>query len=282
MILAAMVAISCSKGVDGVGDSDPTPPQKPSKPLEVKISTADNGKNIFETMQFNVSVEGLESVSDNLIFGGFVLADHYDSLVWSIPDRKTGFKLFENGKNSFHFMSSFGHNFFMPGNIDSQLSGYRDGEKIYSYDLRVHVYDNKDFLCFNWADITRSSLTSTGYVDVFTDDEGWGFATSYDIHNGVPCIRLGIFRRGDSVDMTEDMERDLLFDEIGNLYGEPDYGDGDGQTDVETTEKYNSLFNFTEEDSQALGIWITAKSKVVLLSQPDTSASRYAVYAEPL
>jgi hypothetical protein len=279
MILVAIATISCSKGGDGIEYPDPTPPEKPSMHPEVKIATADNGKsNIFEIMQFDISIEGLESNPNEMIFGGFVLSDHYDSLVWRIPNRGLRFKLFECDESSHQFAFSFGHNFFTPGKIDSRLSGYKEGKEIFSYDYPVKVNNNKDFLGFNWTHITQDSEISTGYTDVFTKDRDWGFTTSHEIHDGVPSISLRITTMQDTKDFQETKKRELLFNLIDDIYGEPDYGDADEKTDIATTEKCNTIFHFVEDDSQPLSIWITEKSKIVLLRGNDGG---HVIYAEP-
>jgi hypothetical protein len=282
-ILAAVSLLSCSKGDDGSVRPDPgTPPEKPQPLPEVKIATADNGKNVFEIMQFKIAFDGLNSDGEQ-IFYGFYLDDHYDSLVWNIPAHGLSFKVYEHSR----WTSTWGNCFFTPGKIDTRLAGYREGKEIYSYEYPVTVNNNKDFLCFDWVNV-RNSRVGTGYHDIFTEKH-WNFATSQSIHDGVPSVSLYIFQTGRDV-LPETRERELLFNLIGDLYGEPVYGDGDVETDARTTEKYGEFFHFIEPDSQPLSIWVTERSKIVLLRMGDDKSDpefpvlplfRYNVYAEP-
>jgi hypothetical protein len=291
IFLAAVTVISCSEGGDRPqAPHNPRPrPEEPEKLPEVKIATADNGKSVFEIMQFKISIEGFASDADNLLYGGPYLANYFDSLVWNIPGCGTGFKLFECDDSSYRFSSSFGHNFFTPGEIATRLSGYREGREIYGYDYGVTVARGGDFLCFDWVNV-RNSRTGTGYRDVFTEDLNWHFATSQSIRDGMPSISLYIFPTGGQA-LPETRERELLFNLIRDLYGNPVLGEGDLETDAETTGGYGGMFHFIEPDSQPLGIWTTEKSKIVLLRRGDDlsdpkfpipPAHRYNVYAEPL
>ena len=289
---AAFAFFACSEGGNLPEEPLPPAPPEPEKTLpQVRIETADNGKNVFEIMQFDVSIEGFESeAAKNPFLSMFYLADHYDSLVWRIPDRGMEYKLFECREGYERFMSSFGHNFCTPGEIDTRLSGYKDGEEVYSYAYPVKVNNNKDFICFNWADVTEDSKSGTGYHDVFTEDQGWHFSTSLNIHDGVPSANLYIFPGGGK-ELTETEERHKLFDEIRNLYGEPAYGNDDAETEADTMEKYGELFHYIEDNSQPLSIWITGRSKIVLLRRGDDMSDpafpvpphrRYIAYAEPI
>lgn len=72
----------------------------------------------------------------------------------------------------------------------------------------------------------------------------------------------------------------ILSDYITALYSSPTYD----LTDDTLLEKYNSLFTYKKENAYPQYIWLTPKSKIVLLKCYDkifTKYFEYEIYAEP-
>lgn len=286
-LFVAVLALSCTEGGPGSEYPVPEPTPEPPQPLpRVRIETADGGRSVFEIMQFNVSVGGM-SGSDNVLSGGFLLSAHYDSLVWSVPDRGMRFKLFESGESYYRYTFSFGHSFFSPGEFDTRLSGYKDGGAVYEFEYPVTVRNDRDFLDYDWANITGNSPGGRGYADVFAEEHlSWDYVTSTWIHDGIPSVSMHIIPAG-GVELPGDRERKLLFDAIGGIYGEPTYDEAGGEAQA----RYGELFHHVEPYAEPLCIWLTAKSMIVLSRMGDDTSSpmfpvpplhRYSVYAEPV
>jgi hypothetical protein len=174
------------------------------------------------------------------------------------------------------WFSGLGNCFFLPGNYETLLSGYKDGEEIYKYEYPVMVANDHDFLCFNWVDVTERESFSTGYTDIFAHkNERWQFATYQEMHDGIPSISLFIAFADNY--LPSEKERTLLFDEICNLYGEPDYSEPYEEIEI----VYNELFLSPGKDDLPIYIWLTDSSQIVMLDREE-DFHRYSVYAEPV
>lgn len=262
VFLVAISVVSCLKEGDAPHSS--TPPV-------VKISTVDNGKNIFELMKFSFFLEKSESGVPDRNYG-FRIEPYYDSLVWRVPALKADFKVFEPDR----WYTGVGTCFFLPGTHRTLLSGYKDGKVVYSYEYPVTVRSDKDFLGYDWEEITGPDDASTGYKDIFAADYTDCHFSSYaGMHDDVPSVTLFIWFTDD--DFSAEKEKNRLLDEIRNLYGEADYSEADGELES----VYNSSFHYREEGAQPLYVWLTEKSNIVLLGK-ENHHLRYVIYAEPV
>jgi len=265
--------------ITGCSDDNDTPdePDQPEKFPEVKISTSDDGKSIFEQAVFNLSVEGLESQTELMMLGGFYLSEFYDSIMWRIPDQNLAFKCFSTGTNGFRFTYQWGTYFFLPGQWDTYISAYKDDEVVYEYKLPFSVKNDKDFLGYNWSDVLENDVGGMSYFDVFTEDmQAPGFATRREIHDGIPSIWFFMTHGYNDPNYEKDME--MLYAELCSLHSDPAYSSEDEGIE----EKYNSLFHFKKEGAVPLYLWATPESVIVLLKEEaDILGREYRVYAEP-
>ncbi|MDR2912584.1 MAG: hypothetical protein LBV38_04700 [Alistipes sp.] len=267
-VAVGLLVVACSPEQGG---EDPDPPIKPVAPPRVTLTTEDSGKSVFEMMEFSVQCDDL-NYSEMAFLGGFYLSEHYDSIVWSVPDRGMRFKMLEGGEDYHYFYFKFTNHFFSPGRIDTRLSGYRGGEEIYSYDYSVTVANGKDFLRFDWADVVDGQGVNIGYHDVFVPEEqDWSFATYSKVHEGVPSVTL--FVNSPGYDFDDEREERLLFELMSDLYGEPEEGDAEV--------RYDELFHHRDEGAQPVWVWMTAESQIALL-RVESDNYGYAVYAEPV
>lgn len=266
---AAISLVACS----APEVSDPAiPVEEPPIPPQVRITNADNGKNVFESMVFGVYLEGSDDALN-------LLHKHYDTLVWSIPALDLSFTFFESGNSYSRLQSMWGTCFFTPGTWNTSVLGYRDGEVVYRYEFPVTVANDRDFLCYDWEDVTDGQDRGSGYHDVFSSRErNWYFSSYRTIRDGEPSLTL-YCSSGNGEPMSETMERKLLFDQLCTLYGEPAYDEDNSETGAE----YDKLFRFRKEGLRPLCIWITDSSRMVLLRDDgEFPVHMHTVYAEPL
>lgn len=239
--------------------------------LALNLNVKDDQNNIFDLVEFNIVPERTMTIAD--------LEEHYDSLVWRVAELAGSYKVFEYTNHSTSFKFQWSHNFFLPGEYTTFLLGYKNDEVIYSDTIPVKITEDKDFLGYNWKDINGSIGHSTGYVDVLLEDKE--FVTYQDIHQGIPSVKLSLWSRGrqDEQVFIQESEK-ILSDYITSLYSSPTYN----LTDDTLLEKYNSLFTHKKENAYPQCIWLTSKSKIVLLKCYDkifTKYFEYEIYAEP-
>lgn len=124
----------------------------------VKIAyTADRtSENIFGQMNFGVTFaksggDGSVSMAD--------VRESYDSIVWKVEETGRSFKLMDNVRMTMQWS----HCFYLPGSYTTYVVGYKGDREIFRTEsVALKVTDNKDFLCWNWNDMTGNE-GNTGY-----------------------------------------------------------------------------------------------------------------------
>lgn len=279
ILLLLTIVFACSSDDDPINEIE-IPEEEVDKPgddgdddkkiVTFKLNVSKNEVNIFEMIEFNVNVDDMGPLAPL-----FSLREVYDSIVWSVSDVEGRYKIFQHSHDEsdshVQFKFGWGHDFFLPGEYDTYLHGYKDNKVIYGDTLSVNITDNKDFLGYNWIDIKGSLGHSSGCHSVLSDYE---LATYQNVYDGVPGITFFIWNTSGRPSGI------ILSDYITKLYGFPKY-DNDNETLL--LEKYDELFNYKEEGSIPEAIWTTTSSLIVLLKVPHRLDNRkYEIYAEPI
>jgi len=239
-----------------------------SKVIDLKIKANHNKANIFEPIEFGLYCE------DG--FTLFELRETYDSITWTVPELGR-IHLFEyeegNDWNSTTIKFGWTNNFFFPAKYETVLSCYKDDKLITSHTLMVDIENNKDFLGYNWDEVTTSSTISSGYHDAFGK---YDFITDKNIENGIPSAVLYMWKTKDYCENSSLKERETFYSQMTSLYGKP-------QDSEKVKEIYTELFKNKPEQSEPKDIWLTPKSQIVLLEYIDDvyDFPQYKIQAEP-
>lgn len=256
-------------GDESIDDKDGSE-EEPAPPVRLGFLPDKAEGNVFELIEFKLYSDKSFTLAD--------LREAYDSITWEIPALEGRTAIYRHSDNSSNFKFGWSHTFFSPGEYQAMLVSYKDGEIVHADTASVTITDKKDFLNFHWRDITEKSLTATGYHDIFST--GAGYSNTFDVKDGVPNVSLFIRRGGDDFYFTE-REKEMLREPINAIYSRPEYdveGDPGG-----LAEAYERMFINREPGFIPLGIWITPRTRIVLLecSSPEVSWFGYKVYAEP-
>ena len=204
----------------------------------------------------------------------FSLFDIYDSITWKVSNLDGSLKIFKHTEGSANFIRQWSHSFYSPGKYKAYVSGYKNKEVISSDTVEIEITNTKDFLCYNWKDIKGSIGHATGYEDVLNDYE---FITYEDMHQGIPSVSVYL-RDKEKNDRPAFLIRSkkILTDYINSLYNTTPIYD---ETDDILLKKREELFVYKEENTYPLCIWITLKSRIVLIK--NERFNEYQLYAEP-
>ncbi|WP_288206971.1 hypothetical protein [uncultured Parabacteroides sp.] len=279
LVFTALFFFSCSEIDDNIpdnndednnGDKDNIENENDMPVLNLYVNT--DQKNIFDLMEFQIQTEGTVMLSD--------LRAHYDSVVWKVSGLDGSYKIFERTDFSSSFSFKWSHNFFFPGEYETFLLGYKEDKLIYKSDtLPIKITDDKDFLGYNWKDIKGFIGHGTGYVDVLFKDRD--IVTFQDMHQDTPSVELSLLLNGNQDEQAFILKSEkILSDYISSLYSSSIYD----LTDDTLVEKYNKIFTYKKENAYPQCIWLTPKSKIVLLKCYDKYFKdyfKYEIYAEP-
>lgn len=248
-----LLVSSCSESDDILLPDDNKDDNKKDSPVSVKIKlNVDKTEgNIFEAMIFNFFSETDFTILD--------LEETYDSIIWKASDISGSLKILEYGDSWSNFTFKWSHNFSLPGDYKAYLFGYKDNEIICADSVSVNISNKKDFLAYDWKDITTSAQFSTGYNNTLTKE--YSFATYYSIVENVPYIKLFLHNESkeDEISFAKRSEK-ILSDYISTLYSPPAYNINDDSF----SDQYNQLFKYKKDNSHPQSIWITPLSNIVL------------------
>lgn len=228
--------------------------------------------NIFDTMVFY-----LYTKDDKAINPG-ILASVCDSVVWTIDGMNGSFRVFDQGKGDgwtgSQLTFEWGHCFLYSGEYKTNLAAWKDNKVILSRQLEVPISDHKDFLAYNWRDITKESQAWSAYADVLMSSPN--LKTGCGISGTTPYAEVRVFAGAFAE------THDILYDYISKIYSSPTY--------VDTTEKqkmwqrYEELFSEQKKYPNAypVAIWLADRANIVLLMRDESTESPgYLIYAEP-
>lgn len=157
----------------------------------------------------------------------------------------------------------------MPGEYDTYLNAYKDGERIYSDTLKVCLENKKDFLKYNWSEITKSDKEFYCYNNALRPE-----ATLYSLNryaNLMPSVE--VMAMSDDHGKNFATVKDLLY----TLYGEPTY-----DSNIHIYDQFEELFsaNNSHANDYPLSIWVTEKANIALMQGREAEWFRYFIYAE--
>ncbi|MEG1562679.1 MAG: hypothetical protein RR365_02990 [Bacteroides sp.] len=226
--------------------------------------------NIFDRMDFYLSTEGSQSINAS------DLSAVCDSMVWTANGLKGSFRVFEHGEGegwaSSRLTLKWGHCFMYPGEYKTYLTAWKDNKAIYRHQLDISVANSKDFLTYNWSDITKDSQAWSTYADVFKSSPQ--LMITYGLGGTTPFVEVRLFSGSFA------QRYQALYDYFSQLYFAPTYED--------TTEKqkmwklYDELFSTHKKEGYPVAIWVTERANIILLMQDEAmDYSGYVIYAEP-
>ncbi|RHJ92519.1 hypothetical protein [Parabacteroides bouchesdurhonensis] len=228
--------------------------------------------NIFDMMNFYLYNEDSKPINSNN------LSAVCDSIVWTADGVDGSFKVFEYGEGDGwvdnHLTLEWGHCFKYPGEYKTNLTAWKDNKVISRHELAVTITDGKDFLAYNWTDITKDSQAWDTYVDVLQSSPDW--MTTYGLSGTVPFVEVRVFS-SDNV-----LKFHTFYDYFCKLYSLPTYED---KTDKQKMwQLYDELFSEQKKYDSAypVAIWVAERANIVLLLLDEsTEFPGYVVYAEP-
>ena len=220
--------------------------------------------NIFEPVHFYL--DGNDYMQQDL-------RELCDSLVFDIPWLKgthLSRKIFFQETGRTQLISGWDHRFILPMSGLCRIKAYKDGDVVYSDAISVSLTNDKDFLMYNWKEITESMNNSIGYVNFV--DEGHEFLSTHYVLGETPIAKVSLSKPTDDT-------LDWLYEYLYKLYKEPLYS-----SESFTQEQYKNLFTDIDDRETPLYIWQTASSLIALIHYYDTDEdiTRYYIKAEPV
>lgn len=222
--------------------------------------------NIFDMMNFYLYNEDSKSINSSS------LSTVCDSIVWTVDGINGSFRVFEHEQGKSCLTFTWGHCFKYPGEYKTNLAAWKDNKVIFRHQLDITITNDKDFLAYNWSDITKDSPAWTGYADLLTSN--LELSSTYGLSGAVPYAEVRVLGSGFV------QSYHTLYDYLCGLYSAPTYTD---KTD-KMWQRYDELFSEQKQypNSYPDAIWVTERANIVLLLLDEyREFLRYVVYAEP-
>ena len=243
--------------------SAPSEPKFPT--LEIKgASLNTHTANIFEPVHFYLEGDDYMNWS---------LSQLCDSLVFSVMGEEGSRKVYYDEKGHSELIVGWDHYFYLPQGCLCRIQAYRDNEVIYTDALEVNLTNDKDFLMYDWDEVSDASKLGTVGFNNFIEPQ-YSIATAAYFKENTPSVKV-------TVENPESLEdaRAWLYEYMKKLYKDPVYSES-----AEVKTKYAELFVSAQEDETPLYIWKDDKSVVALVEQYDefVPVTRVYVKGEPL
>lgn len=224
--------------------------------------------NIFDLMNLYLYNENSQPI--NL----YDLSALCDSIVWTADGLNGSFRVFEHeegeGWEDNRLTLGWGHCFKYPSEYKTYLTAWKDNKSISRYQLDISITDDKDFLAYNWSDVTNDSQIWNSYADVLKS--GPDLMTEYGLNGTTPFAEVSLF----NFEFAQGYN--ALYDYFCKLYSAPTY---EGKTD-KMQQLYNELFSEQKMHGHPIAIWMTERANIVLLLVDEVvEYPEYVVYAEP-
>lgn len=232
--------------------------------------TVDKAKaNIFDMMNFSIYNESSQPINTK------ELSTVCDSIVWTVDGLNGTFRVYEHVKEEGvvgdRLTFKWGHCFKYPGEYKTYLTAWKDNKEINRHQLDISVTDEKDFLLYNWNEITKDSQAWTGYADVLRSSPD--LMTTYGLSGTVPYAEMRLFN-SNSLTQTYD----VLYGYVCQLYSTPKYDDKKDNM----WKLYDELFSEQKRSGYPVAIWTTEQANIILLLLDDgMDYPAYVIYAEP-
>ena len=233
--------------------------------LTVKGAFANSySANIFEPVHFYL--QGNDYMQSDL-------RELCDSLVFEIPWQKgthLSRKIYFHEIGKAELISGWDHRFILPFGGICSIKAYKDGKLVYNDGISVSLSNDKDFLMYNWDEVTDNPNNPIGYVNFV--DEKHEFVSSHYVIDGMPIVKVSLSKPADDT-------LEWLYEYICKLYKEPLYSSESG-----VQEQYDKLFTDTEKRETPLYIWQTDRSRIALIHwyDSDEDITKYYIKAEPV
>lgn len=275
--LLGIFLISCSESDEQIEDlvsvETPIVNDPDLESMGLKISVDKKEGNIFESFNFK-----LEQKNQSIYFGD--LAQHLDSLVFKISDYNGTKKIFEKLENGNTGTTQFNHNFYLLGNYNTSILGYKSGNIIYKDDIDLKISNQKDFLVTNWNNFSEN--TPTGYFNALSKNS-LVFHNRFENNNPYISVTNSWDNINDyTADQIKQMDKDFLYNYFVKVYSTPQY------TEANTSnlkDIYAQNFEKSIKNDIPVSIWITSKNKIALMKEYSTTNSSqfygYRIIAEP-
>ena len=233
--------------------------------LEVEGAFVNSYKaNIFEPVHFYLQ-------GDDYMLRD--LRELCDSLVFDIPwlkGSRLSRKIYFNEDGRTQLTYGWDHRFILPASGICNIKAYKDRKVVYQDGVSVSLTNDKDFLMYNWDEITESMNSAIGYVNFV--DEKHEFLSTHYVMNETPIAKVWLSKP------TDDTSK-WLYEYLCKLYKEPLYSSESG-----VQEQYDKFFADTDDREVPQYIWNTDRSRIALVhwydSEEDTS--QYYIKAEPV
>lgn len=220
--------------------------------------------NIFEPVHFYL--QGNDYMQSDL-------RELCDSLVFEIPWQKGTYlsrKIYFHEIGKAELISGWDHRFILPYGGICSIKAYKNGKLVYNDGISVSLTNNKDFLMYNWNEVTDNSNNSIGYVNFV--DEKHEFVSTHYIVDGTPIVKVLLSK-------PENDTLEWLYEYLCKLYKEPLYS-----SESEVQEQYSKLFTDIDKGETPQYIWKTDRSYIALIHwyDSDEDITKYYIKAEPV
>ena len=239
-------------------------PSEPKFPtLEIKgASLNTHTANIFEPVHFYLEGDDYMNWS---------LSQLCDSLVFSVMGEDGSRKVYYDEKGHSELIAGWDHRFYLPQSCLCRIQAYKNNEVIYTDAIEVNLTNDKDFLMYDWDEISDAAIGSITYNNFI--EPQYSIVTSTYWKGQRPYAKV-------AVEKPESLEdaRTWLYEYMKKLYKDPVYS-----VSSEVKMKYAELFVSAQEDETPLYIWKDDKAVVALVEQYDEFVPMTRVYvkAEP-
>ena len=239
-------------------------PSEPKFPtLEIKgASLNTHTANIFEPVHFYLEGDDYMNWS---------LSQLCDSLVFSVMGEDGSRKVYYDEKGHSELIVGWDHYFYLPQSCLCRIQAYKNNEVIYTDAIEVNLTNDKDFLMYDWDEISDAAIGSITYNNFI--EPQYSIVTSTYWKGQRPYAKV-------AVEKPESLEdaRTWLYEYMKKLYKDPVYSESS-----EVKMKYAELFVSAQEDETPLYIWKDDKAVVALVEQYDEFVPMTRVYvkAEP-
>ena len=239
-------------------------PSEPKFPtLEIKgASLNTHTANIFKPVHFYLEGDDYMNWS---------LSQLCDSLVFSVMGEDGSRKVYYDEKGHSELIAGWDHRFYLPQSCLCRIQAYKNNEVIYTDAIEVNLTNDKDFLMYDWDEISDAAIGSITYNNFI--EPQYSIVTSTYWKGQRPYAKV-------AVEKPESLEdaRTWLYEYMKKLYKDPVYSESS-----EVKMKYAELFVSAQEDETPLYIWKDDKAVVALVEQYDEFVPMTRVYvkAEP-
>lgn len=220
--------------------------------------------NIFEPVHFYL--QGNDYIQQDL-------RALCDSLVFDIPWLKgihLSRKIYSHEIGSAKLISGWDHRFILPIGGICSIKAYKNGNVVYNDGVSVSLTNDRDFLMYNWNEITENMNSSIGYVNFV--DEMHEFVSTHYIVSEVPIAKVWLSKLANNT-------LEWLYEYLCKLYKEPMYNSESG-----VQEQYGKFFTDTDDRETPQYIWQTSNSRIALIHwyDSDEDITKYYIKAEQI